>query len=91
MDRIHRCTGVATGFLKKLEEDMSRASDTEREERGEGSGVRAVLANNWQEGKACVQDDANPDPGDHDSEDGEMHVKQEYSEAGEEKEKGNME
>jgi hypothetical protein len=82
---------VATGFFRKLEDDMSRASDTEREERGKGSGVWAVLVNNRQEGKAGVQDDANPDPGGYDPEDGEMHVKQEYSEAGEEKEKGKME
>ena len=91
MNRIYRCTGVATGFFKKFEEDLSRASDTEGEERGEGSRVWAVLENNTQEGKTCVQGDANPDPGDHDPEDGEMHVKQEYSEAGEEKEKGKME
>ncbi len=53
---------------------MSHASDTEGEERGKGSGVWAVLANNWQEGNACVQYDANSDPGDHGPEDGEMHV-----------------
>jgi len=70
---------------------MSRASDTEREERGKGSVVWAVLANNRQEGKACVQDDANPDPGGHDPKDGVMHVRQEHSEAGEEEEKGKME
>ena len=91
MNRIYCCTGVATGFFKKLEEDMLRAGDTEGEERGEGSRVWAILANNRQECKACVQDDASPDLGDHDPEIGEMHVKQEYSEAGEEKEKGNME
>ena len=82
---------VATKCSRKMEEDMSHASDTEREERGKGSGVWAVLVNNRQEGKAGVQDDANPDPGGHNPEDGEMHVKQEYSEADEEKEKGNME
>ena len=88
---MYRRITVATVFFKKLEEHMSHASETEREEQGKGSGVWAVLANDRQEGKACVQDDANPDPGGHDPEDGEMHVKQEYSEAGEEKEKGNME
>jgi hypothetical protein len=65
---------------------MFRASDTEREERGKGSGVWAVLANNRQEGNPRVREDAKSDPGGYDPEDGEMHVKQEYSEAGEEKE-----
>jgi hypothetical protein len=91
VDGVHRRTRVATGFFKKLEEDMSHAIDTEREERGKGSGVWAVLADNREEGNACVRDGANPNPGSHDPEDGEMNVKQEYSEAGEEKEKGNME
>ena len=70
---------------------MSRASDAEGEERGEGSRVWAILANNRQEGKASVQDDTNPDPGGHDPEDGVMRVKQEHSKAGEGKEKGDME
>jgi hypothetical protein len=65
---------------------MSHANETEREECGKGSGVWAVLANDRQEGDPRVQDTANSDPGSHDPEDGEMHVKQEYSEAGEEKE-----
>jgi hypothetical protein len=65
---------------------MSHTSDTERGERGKGSGVWAVLANNRQEGDACVQNDASSDPDGHGPEDGEMHVKQKYSEAGEEKE-----
>ena len=82
---------VVTKCSRKLEEDMSHANNTEREECGKGSGVWAVLVNNRQEGNAGVQDDANPDPGGHNPEDGEMHVEQEYSEAGEEKEKGNME
>ena len=70
---------------------MSRVGNKEIEERGKGSEEWAVLANNRQEGNPCVPDDANSDPGGHDPEDGEIHVKQEYSEAGEEKEKRNME
>jgi len=88
---MHRWTRIATGFFKKLEEDMSYASDTERAERRKGSGVWAVLANNRQEGKACVHDEAYPYPGGHDPEDGVMHAKQEYRDAGEKKEKGEME
>ena len=63
---------------------MSHASETEREERGKGSGVWAVLENNRQEGKTCINDGAYPDPGGHDPKDGEMHIEQEYREAGEE-------